>query len=164
MDTAVPPAFEASLVGDRVDEDEGVGVVNFWQCMSEGVFRSRSRRTRRIGAVKVKSQMLQRHDKVHGRDITSKVCERGPKGLVKVSSGVFEEAMDWPQDMQRGRWLQPLTRRPMPASTESKVPATKMSSVQADHGKLISGGDSDWRTAKKCMIDWRVNWSKGGVR
>ena len=52
----------------------------------------------------------------------------------------------------------------MPASTDAKVPATKMSSVQADHGKLISGGDSDWRSAKKCMIDWRVNWSKGGAR
>lgn len=99
LNTAVPPAFEASLASDRVDEDEGVGVASFWQCMSEGVLRSRSRRTRRIGAVKVKAQMLQRHDKVHRRDITSKVCGRGSKGQVMVSSGVLGEAMDWPEDM-----------------------------------------------------------------
>ena len=103
LNTAVPPAFDVSLVGDGVDEDEGVGVVSFWQCMSEYVPRSRSRRRRGIGAANVKSEMLQRHDKVHGRDTTSKVCERGPKGLVKRRSGVFKEAMDWPEDMQRGR-------------------------------------------------------------
>ena len=156
LNGAVIPVLEASLAGNRVDEDKGVGVVSFWQWMSEGVVRSRSRRTRRIGAVKVKSQMLQRHDKVHSRGISSKFCVRGSKGLVMVSSGVLGQATsrDW--------WWESLTQRPMPASTDAKVPAAEMSSVQADHGKLISGGDSDWRSAKKCMVDWKVTGAKEG--
>ena len=124
--------------------------------MSEAVVRSRSRRTRRTGAVKVKSQMPQRHDKVHSQNIPSKVCARGSKGLVMVSSGAFGQATSM------GWWWESLTQRPMPASTDAKVPAADLSSVQADHGQLISGGNSDWRSAKKCMVDWRVTGAKEG--